>query len=45
MIERFGYLFVAWLDGPHEAKHYTRDDLERIRVEYNQKLTEFKDAA
>ena len=45
LIERFGHMFLAWLDGPHEAKHYTRDELERIRVEYNQKLTEFKDTA
>ena len=34
---------VAWLEGRHEAKRYTIDDLKAIKAEYRQKLRELKE--
>ena len=25
---------VAWLEGPHEPKHYSIDDLKQIKAQY-----------
>ena len=34
---------VAWLEGRHEAKHYSIDDLKAIKAEYRQKLRELRE--
>ncbi|WP_299074932.1 recombination protein NinG [uncultured Paraglaciecola sp.] len=34
LIKRIGIEKVEWLEGPHEAKHYTCDDLIEIRAHY-----------
>lgn len=38
LIRKIGQESVDWLDGPHEAKHYTIEDLRRIKQEYKDKL-------
>lgn len=35
---------VAWLEGPHEPKRYTIEDLNAIKAEYRGKLRELKGA-
>ena len=40
LIQRYGPELVEWLEGPHEPKRYTIDDLKRIRDEYRAKLKE-----
>jgi hypothetical protein len=35
LILRCGKGLVEWLEGPHEPKHYTRDDLIAIRKEFS----------
>lgn len=42
LVNRIGEDKVLWLEGPHKAKHYTRDQLKEIRVEYNRKTRELK---
>lgn len=42
LIARYGIDHVEWLEGPHEAKKYTIDDLKAIRDEYKQKLKAIK---
>ena len=39
---RIGIAGVAYLEGPHEAKKYTRDELKAIRDEYRARLKEMK---
>ena len=34
---------VAWLEGKHDPKHYSIDDLKVIKAEYRQKLRELKE--
>jgi hypothetical protein len=41
MIARVGLDVVEWLEGPHEPRKYTRDDLRAIRDEYRAKAREF----
>jgi len=41
LIAKVGAEVVAWLRGPHDAKHYTIDDLKKIRAEYKEKLKQF----
>jgi hypothetical protein len=36
LILRYGQDLVDWLEGPHEAKHYTREDLVEIRKKYSE---------
>ncbi len=36
LIDRYGQERVDWLEGPHEPKHYTRDDLIAIRKKYSE---------
>jgi hypothetical protein len=33
---------VEWLEGPHEAKHYSKEDLEEIAAKYRRKTRELK---
>lgn len=42
LIERHGLEFVEWLDGPHEPKRYTIEDLKIITKEYRLKAMEIK---
>ncbi|WP_318156099.1 recombination protein NinG [Citrobacter freundii] len=41
-MEWFGPELVEWLEGPHEAKHYTREELEDIAATYRRKTRELK---
>lgn len=34
LIEKIGAEAVAWLEGPHEPKHYTIDDLRELKARY-----------
>ncbi len=38
LIKRIGIANVEYLEGPHEPKKYTIDELERLRAEYRSKL-------
>jgi hypothetical protein len=38
LIDRIGLQAVEWLEGPHESKKYTIEDLKGIKREYKQKL-------
>jgi len=42
LIKRIGYEDVARLEGPHEAKHYSIEDLKSIKAIYVGKLKEFR---
>jgi hypothetical protein len=42
LIEKIGIERVEWLEGPHEAAHYTREDCQRIEAEYKDKLKELR---
>ena len=42
LIERIGLDRVEWLEGPHEAKKYTIDDLKAIKAHYAQLAKELK---
>ena len=44
MIARIGLERVEWLEGPHEPKHYTLDEIIEIKVTYRAKLKELKSA-
>lgn len=37
LIQRIGIERVEWLEGPHEPKHYTIEDAQRIKAEYKAK--------
>ena len=43
LIARIGAEAVAWLEGRHEPKRYSIDDLKAIKAEYQQKLRELKE--
>lgn len=38
LIQKIGLAVVEWLEGPHEPKKYTVDELKAIRREYSQRL-------
>ena len=42
LVARIGADAVAWLEGQHEPKHYSIDDLKQIKAQYRQKLRELK---
>ncbi|MEB0133561.1 recombination protein NinG [Pseudomonas sp. CCI2.4] len=42
LIKRIGIELVDWLDGPHEPKKYTIDDLKAITADYRAKTRELK---
>lgn len=42
LIQWFGLSLVEWLEGPHEAKHYSKEDLEEIAAKYRRKTRELK---
>lgn len=45
LVRRIGAEQVAWLEGPHEPKRYSIEDLKAIAAEYRAKLRELKRAA
>lgn len=42
LVKRIGADKVDWLEGPHEAKRYTIEDLKAITAEYRAKTRELK---
>lgn len=42
LLMRIGEEKVAWLEGPHDHKKYTIEDLKAIKAEYRQKLKDLK---
>lgn len=42
LLRRVGEEKLAWIEGPHEPKKYTIDDLKAIKVEYKLKLKELR---
>jgi len=42
LIERIGLEQVEWLEGPHEAMHYTIDDLKAIKQKYTAMTRELR---
>lgn len=40
--KRIGQDMLDWLEGPHEPKRYTIDDLKAIKAEYRSKVREMK---
>lgn len=45
LIRRIGQEQVDWIEGPHEAKRYTIEDLKAIKVRYRALIRELKGAA
>lgn len=45
LVKRIGAELVEWLEGPHEPKRYTIEDLKAIKAEYRAKIKELKRAA
>ena len=45
LLQRIGEEKVAWLEGPHEAKRYTVDELKAMTAEYRAKTRELKRGA
>jgi hypothetical protein len=44
LVKKIGAEKVEWLEGPHEPKHYTVEDLKAIKKEYSRKARELKKA-
>ena len=44
LIEKVGAEAVDWLEGPHEPKHYTTDDLKAIKADYARKARDLEKA-
>lgn len=42
LIQRIGQEAVDWLEGPHEPKRYTIEQLQAIKAEYRAKVRELK---
>jgi hypothetical protein len=42
LLQRIGVEMVEWLEGPHEPKRYTIEDLKAIKAEYRAKVRELK---
>lgn len=45
LVRRIGAEQVAWLEGPHEPKRYSIEDLKAIAAEYRAKLRELRSRA
>lgn len=45
LLQRIGEEKVAWLEGPHEAKKYTVEELKAMTADYRAKTKELKRAA
>ena len=44
LVARYGQPLVDWLEGPHPAKHYTREDLEAEKLKWRKLARMLKDA-
>ena len=42
LIQKIGLTKVEWLEGPHNAKHYTIDDLKEITARYKAKCKQLQ---
>jgi hypothetical protein len=42
LLEKIGAEMLAWIEGPHEPKRYTIEDLKAITAEYRAKTRELK---
>lgn len=42
LVEKIGLTHVEWLEGPHETKKYTIDDLKQIKATYTAKTKQLK---
>jgi len=42
LLIKIGHLYTSWLEGPHEPKRYTIEDLKAITAEYRAKVRELK---
>ena len=42
LIQKIGLTKVEWLEGPHDAKHYTIDDLKEITAKYKAKCKQLQ---
>ena len=42
LVKRIGVEKVEWLEGPHEAKKYTCEELKEIELKYKHKLKELR---
>lgn len=45
LVQRIGAETVAWLEGPHEPRKYTVEEIKAIKAEYRAKTRELKRAA
>ncbi len=45
LIERIGIERVEWLEGPHQAKKYTIEELKAIKIKYKQKCKDLVENA
>jgi hypothetical protein len=45
LLQRIGAANVEWLEGPHEAKRYTIEDLKAVKASYRAMTRELKGAA
>jgi len=45
LVKRIGAESVEWLEGPHEAKKYTIEELKTMTAEYREKTRELKGRA
>lgn len=43
LVAKIGAEAVAWIEGPHEPKRYTVEDLQQIKARYRMKLRELKE--
>lgn len=44
LVEKIGKQAVEWLEGKHEAKHYTIDDLKELKRIYREKIKQLEAA-
>ena len=42
LVKKIGQAAVDWLEGPHEAKRYTIDELKEIKLRYRRLLRELQ---
>ncbi|MND94166.1 Bacteriophage Lambda NinG protein [compost metagenome] len=45
LVQRIGAEKVSWLEGPHQARKYTIEDLKAIKAAYRGKIKQLKEAA
>ncbi|AZD86530.1 NinG recombination protein [Pseudomonas chlororaphis subsp. aureofaciens] len=45
LVRRIGAELVAWIEGPHQARKYTIEEIKAIKAEYRAKIKELKGEA